>query len=184
MTQTPWPNQIENRNFLSPLGFKFILTEKPKIDFFCTSANIPGISLGTAIQSTPLKFIPIPGETLDYDDLTIKFMVDENMENWLELYNWLLQFGFPESFEQYQQLLNEDPQSLGVQNAISGMSDGNLIIYTSSYVPNLKVVYKDLFPTSVSSIQFESTETDVRYATATAVFKYTIYDIINLNKKC
>jgi hypothetical protein len=182
MTESAWSNQIENRNFLSPLGFKFILTEKPKIDFFCNTANIPGISLGVAIQPTPLKFLPIPGEMLEYEDLSIKFLVDENMENWLEVYNWMIQFGFPDSFAQYQQLLDEDPQSIGVQNAISGMSDATLIVYTSSYTPNLSVRYKNIFPVSLSSIQFESTPNDVQYASATAVFKYEIYDIIKLNK--
>lgn len=181
MTLNPYEKQIQNRNFLSTIGFKFTLQKKPKIDFFCNAANIPGINLGVAIQSTPLKLLPVPGEVLSFEDLTLRFMVDEDMENYLEVWNWLCQFGFPRDFGQYQQLLNEDDNSNGIQNAISGMSDGTLIIYNSNYNANLKVNFKDLFPVSLSSIQFDSTDTDIKYATADAVFKYTIYDIMRVS---
>jgi hypothetical protein len=181
MSLNPFLNQITNRNFLSPVGFQFILQKKPKVDFFCNTANIPGINLGVAMQPTPLKAIPVPGETLTYEDLTLRFLVDEDMENYLEVWNWLNQFGFPRDFGQYQQLLDEDENSKGKQTAISGMSDGTLLIYNSSYIPNLKVEYKDLFPTSLSSIQFDTTPTEISYASAQVVFKYTIYDIIKLS---
>lgn len=181
MSLNPFLNQITNRNFLSPVGFQFTLQKKPKIDFFCNSANIPGINLGVAMQSTPLKAIPIPGETLTYDDLTLRFMVDEDMENYLEVWTWLNQFGFPRDWGQYQQLLNEDQNSKGKQTAISGMSDGTLLVYNSNYNVNLKVEYKDLFPVSLSSIQFDTTATEINYASAEVVFKYTIYDIIKVS---
>ena len=181
MSLNPFLNQITNRNFLSPVGFQFTLQKKPKIDFFCNSANIPGINLGVAMQPTPLKAIPIPGETLTYDDLTLRFMVDEDMENYLEVWNWLNQFGFPRDWGQYQQLLNEDENSKGKQTAISGMSDGTLLVYNSNYNVNLKVEYKDLFPVSLSSIQFDTTSTEINYASAQVVFKYTIYDIIKVS---
>jgi hypothetical protein len=181
MSNNPFLNQITNRNFLSPIGFKFTLQKKPKIDFFSNTAIIPGINLGVAMQPTPLKALPVPGETLTFDDFTLKFMVDEDMENYLEVWNWLCQFGFPRDFGQYQQLLDEDENSKGKQNAISGMSDGTLIIYNSSYKPNIKVNFKDLFPVSLSPIQFDSTSQDVNYASAEVVFKYTIYDIIKIS---
>lgn len=180
MSTNPFQKQIQNRNFLSTIGFKFTLQKKPKIDFFCNSANIPGINLGVAMQATPLKMLPVPGEVLSFDDFSIRFMVDENMENYLEVWNWLCQFGFPRDFGQYQQLINEDENSEGVQKAITGMSDGTLIIYNSNYNSNLKVTFKDLFPVSLSSIQFDSTDPDIKYASAEVVFKYTIYDITKL----
>ena len=59
--------QIANRNFLSPLGFKFNLARAPKADFFSKSANVPGINLGVAVQPTYLKDIPIPGDKLVFE---------------------------------------------------------------------------------------------------------------------
>jgi len=180
MTYTSWDKQISNKSFLSPTGFQFSLAKKPKIDFFCDSANIPGINLGVAMQPSYLKAIPVPGDVLTFDDLSLSFNVDEDMENYLEIHNWLTQFGFPRDLGQYQQLLNEDPNSEGKQNAISGMSDGSLIIYTSNYRANIQINFQDLFPVSLSSLKFESKVNDIQYLTAEVVFKYTIYEIVKI----
>ena len=93
--------QIANRNFLAPVGFKFSLSKFPKVDFFCNSARIPEISLGTAIQPSYLKEIDIPGEKLIYGDLSIRFLVDEQLENYVAVHNWLTGLGFPETPQQF-----------------------------------------------------------------------------------
>ena len=92
-----WDREIKNKNFLSPTGFKFSLEKAPKVDFFANSVNIPGINLGVAVQSTPLKDLMIPGDKLVYNDFSIQFMVDENMENYLEIHDWMRGLGYPES---------------------------------------------------------------------------------------
>ena len=180
MTYTSWDKQISNKSFLSPTGFKFTLAKKPKIDFFCDSASIPGINLGVAMQSSYLKQIPVPGDVLSFDDLSLTFNIDEDMQNYLEVHNWLYQFGFPRDLGQYQSLLDEDEVNPGKQTAISGMSDGTLIIYNSNYRPNIQVNFKDLFPTSLSPVKFESKVNDIQYLTAEVIFKYTIYEIVKL----
>ena len=83
-----YQRQIENRNFLSPTGFKFVLNRAPKVAFFSNQANIPGITLGEATQPTYLKDIPVPGDKIVFDDLTLNFLVDE------ELKNYIAQFGY------------------------------------------------------------------------------------------
>ena len=35
----PFDKQIENRNFLSPIGFKFSLTKAPKVSFFSNTVQ-------------------------------------------------------------------------------------------------------------------------------------------------
>ena len=169
--------QISNKNYLSSLNFKFVLTKYPKVDFFSNSAGIPGINLGVAIQPTYLKDIPIPGDKITYDDFNLKFFVDENLENYLQVHNWIRGLGYPESVAEYQEFLNQDEYNPGVQNASSGQSDGSLIIYSSNYNPVAEVVFKGLFPTSLSTIEFDAKNTDVNYVTAEVNFKYTLYDI-------
>ena len=97
----PFANQIQNRNFLAPVGFKFVLSKYPKVSFFSNSARIPEISLGTAVQPSYLKDIDIPGEKLTYGDLTVRFLVDENMQNYMAVHNWLKGVGFPETPQQF-----------------------------------------------------------------------------------
>ena len=101
-TRNAFVNQIQNRNFLSSIGFKFSLARHPKVDFFSNSARIPEIQLGLASQPTYLKDIDIPGEKLTYGDLNLRFLVDENMENYMAVYNWLVGLGFPEEATQFK----------------------------------------------------------------------------------
>ena len=78
-----YDKQIKNRNFLSPTGFKFILNRAPKVSFFGNEANIPALNLGVAEQPTYLKDIPLPGDKVTFDDFNLRFLVDENLENYL-----------------------------------------------------------------------------------------------------
>ena len=178
MSQSPWSKQISNRNYLSPVGFKFALSKYPKVDFFSNSSQIPGINLGVAIQPNYLKDIPIPGDKISYDDFSFEFFVDENLENYLQVHNWMRGLGYPQSVSEYQNLLNSDEFSPGVQNANSGQSDASLIIYNSNYNPIAKVNFKGLFPVSLSTIDFNAKAQDINYVTANVTFKYTLYDII------
>lgn len=177
MALTPWEKQINNRNYLSPLGFKFSLAKYPKIDFLSNTAQIPGINLGVAMEGTWLKDIPIPGDKLTYDDFSLSFFVDENLENYLVVHNWMRGLGYPESLIEYQNLLNQDEENPGRQTANSGLSDGTLTIYNSNYNPIAQVLFKGLFPVSLSTIKFDAKEQDVNYVLAQVDFKYTIYDI-------
>ena len=97
-----YSNQIENRNFLSPIGFKFTLSKTPKVTFFSNSSRIPEISLGTALQPSYLKDIDIPGDKLQYGEFSLRFLVDENLENYMSIHNWLTGLGYPETTEQFK----------------------------------------------------------------------------------
>ena len=168
-------NQPGNINFLSPLGFRFVLKRAPNVNFFVTNVNLPQVTLGYTEVPTPFKFINVPGTKLDYSDFELTFRLDEDMETYFEIYNWLLAIGFPEGFEQYKGLsTNEpgDPEQL--------FSDATLTIMKSSMVPNLEVTFEDLFPISISNIDFTTTDTDVNYLTATVSFKYKIFRVKKL----
>ena len=173
---SPFDNQIQNRNFLSPVGFKFTLGKYPKVDFFSMSANIPEISLGTAIQSSYLKNLDVPGEKLTYGDFRLSFMVDENMENFSTVHNWLTGIGFPETTQQYRtQITNAD----GIRDGNEVFSDGTLHILNSNYRDVAQIRFRDLYPTSLSSLQFQANDSDYNYFTAEVTFKYTIYNLVD-----
>ena len=179
---SPFEKQIANRNYMSPLGFKLILTKTPKVDFLCQSANIPSISMGTAIQPSYLKDIPVPGDKVLYDDLNVRFLVDEKMENYLAIYKWITGLGFPESIGQFSQLKKDDIRT----NASASddgdpryfeFSDATLQILNSNYKPSVLINFKDAFPVSLSTLDFDVTARDYSYFTAEVTFKYTIYNI-------
>ncbi len=170
-------NQIQNRNFLSPVGFKFTLAKEPKVSFFCTSSKIPEITLQTEIQNTYLKDIDVPGNKIAYGDLSLKFLVDEDMVNYMAIHNWITGLGFPESAQDYIDLLTNQDDLTQPLDPKRAFSDGSLYILDSNYNTSAIVKFKDLFPTSLSSLEFDTTQPDIQYFTAQASFKYTIYDI-------
>ena len=172
----PYVNQIDNRNFLSPVGFKFTLAKFPKVTFFSNTARIPDITLGTAIQSTYLKDIDIPGEKLTYGDLNVRFLVDENLENYMRIHNWLTGLGFPDSAQQF---IDKTTDEDNIRDNLEQFSDGSLHILNSNFKDIAIVKFKDLFPIYLTSLEFDATESDVNYFTADVTFKYTIYDIIS-----
>ena len=179
---SPFDKQIANRNYMSPLGFKLILTKTQKVDFLCQSANIPQISMGTAVQPTYLKDIPVPGDKVLYDDLNVRFLVDEMMENYLAIHKWITGLGYPESLGQFSQLKKDDRRTdARVSDAADSryfeFSDATLQILNSNYRPSVLVNFKDAFPTSLSTLDFDVTTRDYAYFTAEVTFKYTIYNI-------
>ena len=179
---SPFDKQIANRNYMSPVGFKLILTKTPKVDFLCQSANIPQISMGTAIQPTYLKDIPVPGDKVLYDDLTVSFLVDEKMENYLAMYKWITGLGYPENLGQYNQLKKDDIRTNASATDDADpryfeFSDATLQVLNSNYRPSVLVNFKDAFPTSLSTLDFDVTTRDYNYFTAEVSFKYTIFNI-------
>ena len=174
MTNSVFGKQIQNRNFLSGIGFKFNLGKYPKVDFFSNSARIPELNLELAQQASYLKNISVPGERLTFGDFTLRFLVDENMENYLAVYDWLKGLGFPESGKQFKDITTD---SDGQRDQKEAFCDGTLRILNSNYREVAKVKFTDLFPISLTSLDFDATNTDIQYFTAEATFKYTIYDL-------
>ena len=179
---SPFDKQIANRNYMSPLGFKLVLTKTQKVDFLCQSANIPSISMGTAIQPSYLKDIPVPGDKVLYDDLNVRFLVDEKMENYLAIHKWITGLGYPESIGQYRQLKTDDKRTdRRVNDSADPLyfqySDATLQVLNSNYKPSVLINFKDAFPISLSTLDFDVTTRDYNYFTAEVTFKYTIYNI-------
>lgn len=184
---------ISNRNFLSPVGFNFVLMKAREVDFFCQSATIPEISMNTATQATRLRNIPVPGDELYYGNLRIRFLVDENMENYLAVHTWMRKLGFPVNSEEYD---FETKDSLYQKRKFSSdmvedfrlkeggsisfnfeTSDAALQILSSSYNVVRTVKFYDLFPVTLSTLEFKADDSDIQYLTAEVTFKYLYFDI-------
>jgi len=174
-------NDLQNRNFLQPQGFRFQVARAPKVTFFGNSVNIPGIQLRTTIQTTPgLKDIELPGEIIDFEDLTLRFLVDEDLQNYQEIQNWIRGLGFPESLQEIYDLQDETTGTArdGNTGTMNLYSDGTLTILDAMQNENFKVKFSDLFPYSLSTINFDATLPDTEYFTAEVSFKYLNYTIV------
>lgn len=168
---------IENPNFLSPLGFKFIVNKLPNVNYFCQSVTIPSVSIGSIPIAHGIATVPFPGSRLTFDPLTIRFKVDENLRNYIEILNWLRGLGHPNSLEETRQLSAQSPQFSRIGTAASYVSDATLAILSSHKNPTHMVNFKDVFPTQLSEITFTSSDSDVNYIDATVIFSYLNFDI-------
>ena len=131
--------------------------------------------MGTAIQPTYLKDLDVPGDKLSYGDFSLRFLVDENMENYMAVHNWLTGLGFPETTQDFKDLTTNDD---GIRDLKEQFSDGSLHILNSNFRTQAIVKFRDLFPISLTSLEFEASDTDVNYFTAEVSFKYTVYNIL------
>ena len=165
-------DQPTNINFLSPIGFKFQLNNFPEVNYFCQSASLPGISISSISVPTPLKAIDIAGDEVSFEELTVKFIVDENMKNWLSIYDWIIGLGFPtkEGQEKYKKLSENSELT----------TDAVLTVLTGNMNPQINFRFKECFPLNLSSIAFDSGGTDIDYVTADVSFRYDVYTVENL----
>jgi hypothetical protein len=152
------------------------LAKEPKVSFFCNSARIPEITLGNAVQPSYLKDIDVPGEKLSYGDFSLRFLVDENLENYMKIHNWMTGLGFPETTQQFKTLTTDEISGEGALD--QQFSDASLHILNSNLRDIAIVKFRDLFPVALSSLEFDASDTDINYFTADVTFKYTIYDIL------
>lgn len=161
-----------NKNFLSPLGFKFSIKRAPHVNYFVQSVSVPNLTLGSTSIPTPFSRIPIAGDHILFGPFTVTFKVDESLTNYLELYNWIVKIGFPDSFEQYSALDNSSPTS-----DAGTYSDLTLVILSSSKNPTYEITFVDAYPTSLTDIIFDTRTPDVDYVECTATFDYRKFNI-------
>lgn len=168
-------NTPANKNFLSPLNFKFQIKKAPHVNFFIQQVNIPSIILQSPEKGNPFVNIPFPGEHLKFGELKIVFKVDEDLKNYLEIHNWIRALGKPESYEQYKTIQNQP-----IASGDGIYSDISLMILSSSKMANYEIVFVDSYPVTLSDLNFTTVDSDVNYVTASATFKYTYYTIANI----
>ena len=165
-------NQPSNYSFLSPIGFKFQLNNFPEVNYFCQAATLPGISIGTIPVPTPLKQIELSGDEVTFEELSIRFVIDENMKNWLAIYDWIIGLGFPtEEGQAKYKKLKED-------GALT--TTATLTVLTGNMNPQINFNFQEVFPLNLSSISFDSSGTEVEYVTADVSFRYDVYTVENL----
>ena len=197
-TTNKYSRQPTKQDYADPTKFKFSIVKLPKVEYFCTQVNLPGISISDNYsQPTPFRDIPLPGEKLSYEPLSVTFIVDENLENYQEIHGWLRGIGFPGGHEEFKNLLDGGsdrfPTSKNSKLGDAGrvkfnapdtggiFSDATLNILTSKNNPVTEVRFNDCFPISLSGLAYNQQATDTDYLTATVTFNYKLYDFTSSN---
>ena len=170
--------------------FKVFLPLFPTTEWFVVRANVPGVSLGQAVQTTPMIDMPIIGDKLTYDDFYVTFLVDEQLKNYTEMHDWLINCAAPETRSQFQGKARPDGIPQRPQTEIMDLILGNvkssdrdlysnldLFIMSSKNNPVVKIQMVEAFPISLTNIEYSHQESDVTYAECTATFAFSYFTI-------
>jgi hypothetical protein len=167
-------SQTTNQNYLKAVSFQFRLEKAPKTTYNCQAGSLPGVSF----DSIPV--IAGGGRTLPlhvaatnpvYDDLELRFLVDENLENWREIYEWMISTQNAGDYLEGEQVAD---------GPIEGLSDATLLVLSSAMNPIVQIQFYNLFPKALTGIDFDSTTLDLDAATASVTFAYQAYDLKTL----
>lgn len=174
---------IENRNFLSPVGFQFGVAKLPGVEFFCQSATIPAINCQEVPVGSVVNKYYMPGDELTYSPLIVRFLVDENMKNWYQVHDWMRKISTPYSQKEftYNRKGLESQFKDGTEDDLSSndwKSDTSLTVLSSNYQPVAEFVFKDCFPTNLTALNFDASATDINYFTAEVTLRYDYFDYL------
>ena len=164
-----YKEQPSNRNFLNPIGYILKLEKFDGVDFFCQAANVPDVNMPVTEVASPFRGLPVyPGGGVTFGDFSVRFIVDEDLKNYYSIHNWMRDVG---NADQMQRTTAEDDI----------YTLGQLHIVTSQYNPAFIVSFENLFPVSLTNLQFDATITDVEYLTAEVTFKFQQFFIRDKN---
>jgi len=149
----------DNINFLSPTGFKLTINREKyaNLEFFITSFSIPSISIGEVPTNFRGAIGYVPGEVVNYDSLALKFAIDEDMNNYGEIFDWIQN--------------NVKKQKIEYQDMI-------LSIMSSHNNLNKQFQFRDAFPVNLSGVEFSTQNSDIEYLQADVTFRYGSFSII------
>ena len=179
VTEASWSsNNPDELDYLRPNAFKFQIHNIPNVSYFCQAANIPEMNLPPAVQATPLVDIPRAGDKLDFGVLMIRFLIQEDMKNYKELYDWLVGLGFPEDHKQFTDYgKSQEYRFPDVSKKDFTASDASLFLLDSNNNPITQIIFRDAFPISLQGLEFEIASGGTDYMVGVAMFRYRDYII-------
>ena len=183
-------------DYASPIQFRFKMTKLPNVEFFVQTANIPGISLGSTTLETPLKDIAGVGDKVTYQSLDVTFLVDENLNNYKEIHDWITGLGFPQDHKQFNTLLATGSDRFSGSTASTAAtgtsiaqpaddggiySDATLTVLNSKNIAKTEIRFQNVYPTSLAALSYDIKASDVDYISVQASFSYMYYDIVQIS---
>jgi len=185
MSEGPLSRQPTKLDYANSTQFRFIINQLPLVEYFTTACNVPGLSVPSTVMSTPFVEVPIVGEKAEFEDFSLTFIVDEYLENYLSMYNWITGIGFPQTRQQFIDFrdktsetgdLNTSKGNVGGDRSL--YSDATLTILSNKNNPIVEVRFIDMFPISLASLDFDQAAGDSSHLTASVTFKYQQYTIV------
>lgn len=161
----------QNTNFLQSTKYTFIVPNLPFARYFCQRVNLPGVTSNEVEVPTPFSNTFRHPTKMSFEAFSISFLIDEDIKVWEETYKWIVSLTRPESYKQY--VRSKDKEA-------SPYQDGVLTLNTNANIPNLRIKFKNVFPVTLSGIQFDAMNSADTTPTADLTFRYDLFEIERL----
>ena len=164
---SPINRQPTSTNYLYQTFYKFQMRRLPKVNYFMQKVSLPDFASGGPIEQ-PTRFVSVkhPSKNVSFDNLTIEFLVDENLENWRELYDWMRTIYLVDDYKNFE------------SETSTHFTEGSILLLNSAMNVNKEIRFHNLLPISLSGIDFDSTDTDLSPRIATATFAFDFYEFL------
>jgi hypothetical protein len=165
----------ENLSLLNPGEFRVFIHRAPHLSFFTQVVSLPSINLPSVDSENPFTSIPMTGDHIDWEPLSIIFLVDEDLRGYRECYHWMRGHGFPESYEEYEEAIGVERNNRSRWEILS--SDISVFTNTGNKNANIEFIFRNAIPTMVSAPTLSTTNPNVPVVTSKVLFKYTLFDV-------
>ena len=166
----------ENTNYLQPTKFILSFVKIPDTQYFCQAVNLPGMRIGSTEYDTPFRNIPIAGTKIDYNSLNISFNVNGNLGSWMNLHQWMRSMGSPVGFDDRKSISAQ----ISERSSLQAYSDATLVILNNLNNPIGKFEFRNVFPTTLSDLDFNTTMSADDVMVGNATFEFEYYDFVAL----
>ena len=160
-------SQPTNLNQLNVVSFDISFSRLPGVQYFCQRISLPTVVLGETNEPSPFLNLPLEGDTLTFEAMSLSFIVDEDLLNYREIYSWMTALGFPREHAQFAAL--QEPATGSEQTKYSDLT---IVLHTNKSNPNYKITFNDCFPTSLSSVQFDTSVSALEPIIVDATFNF------------
>lgn len=162
--------EYTNYNYFQPSQFKVRIDRQRfgNLEFYCQRIVHPGLAVSSSnVPISRLQTLSVPGDTLNYDELVLDIIIDEDFKGYSEIYAWL------ESLT-----VSRSSQSIPQQTYIE--TDIYLSIMSSSNNIIKQMKYKNCIPTSLGAVNFEATVADTDIVTFPITFRIDSFEILTV----
>ena len=161
----------ENFNYMQPTSFKLVIDRRnyPNLEFFCQNVTHPGMIMNPVeLPVRRLAGLPFPGDTLTFNELSTNILLDENLESYTEMFDWIRRLLENNMFDRNPSGKSSQPN----------YADITLSILSSHNNQTKQVRYIDCVPTSLGDINFESTASGQEFITFAASFRFNYFELV------
>jgi hypothetical protein len=153
----------QDYNVLQTNKFIFSLQRIPETMFRVTGCSLPSINIPPPSEDSTSANQYFAGSSVEFDPITLTFIVDENLKNYKEIFDWMTAEQFNDSHE--------------VRNEAGLYTDGTLTTLTNASNPNVVFRFAGMFPISLGELQFDTTNT-TSTVLCTVTFRYSYFKYV------